>query len=68
MDFIETVTENGRVSFRISEKGLRFLNQYQVLLEMLSTAFPDNGVATIACDLKRQTQGALSPAATEWMR
>jgi predicted transcriptional regulator len=67
MGFIETVTEKGRVAYRISEKGLRFLNQYQVLLEMLSTEFLDDGVATITCDLKRQTQAAPSPA-TQWMR
>jgi predicted transcriptional regulator len=67
LGFIETVAESGRALYRISEKGLRFLNQYQVLLEMLSTAFPDDGMATITCDLKRQTQVPPSPA-TQWMR
>ena len=65
--FIETVTENGHVAYRTSGKGLEFLNQYHVLLEMLSSAFTDDGMAAIACDLKRQAQSTPSPT-THWMR
>jgi predicted transcriptional regulator len=64
--FIEAVTEKGQAAYKASEKGLDFLNQYRVLLEMLSGSLAGESLAAIAYEL-RQAQSAPS-STTQWMR
>jgi predicted transcriptional regulator len=40
--FIETEIRDGKVSFRVSERGLAFLRQYNILRDMLLSAHMDN--------------------------
>jgi predicted transcriptional regulator len=40
--FIETEFRDGKVSFRVSEKGIAFLRQYNILRDMLLSAYIDN--------------------------
>jgi len=53
MDFIEMEVKDGRVLYRTSEKGLDFLRQYYVLLEMLLNAYAPNKQTTLFIKLNK---------------
>lgn len=40
--FVKTEFREGKVSFRVSEKGVAFLRQYNILRDMLLSAYIDN--------------------------
>jgi len=49
---IETGISRGRISYRTSEKGKKFLRQYCILQELLLTDNQDS-VANLVCDINR---------------
>jgi len=48
MDFIETDTKEEKVSYRLSERGLAFLRQYNILRDILLNAYYRNKAVDIA--------------------
>jgi len=47
--FIKVNLKEGQALYRASEKGLEFLRQYNILLEMLFNAYVQNKQANIVC-------------------
>jgi predicted transcriptional regulator len=68
--FIETGIEKGQITYRASRKGLDFLNQYHILLEMLSNSRTLDSTTTITYEIDKaemHNQTATS-STTRWMR
>lgn len=69
--FIETCIENGRIEYKANERGLNFLDQYYLLLEMLSgeEALNRSLNATYVFEHEAEAQNrAATSSATHWMR
>jgi len=69
--FIETEKERGRVFYRTSTKGLSFLDQYYVLLEMLSNPQVSTnavGIPNFLEDKAEIQDQPITSATTRWMR
>lgn len=69
--FIETCIENGRIEYKANERGLNFLDQYYLLLEMLSgeEALNRSLNATYVFEDEAEAQNrAATSSATHWMR
>jgi len=63
--FVEAATDKGQAAYKTSEKGLEFLSQYRVLLEMLSGDLSDEGFATVVEPRQAQTT---SGSTVPWLR
>lgn len=69
--FIETMIEKGKISYRTNKKGLDFLDQYYVLLEMLSGAETSGRMQNMACMFADKAEAQSRPTtgpANHWMR
>ena len=67
--FIETIQEKDRVFYRTSMKGRDYLDQYYVLLEMLSNTQGPSDTTSIPIMLENRTQDhSTKGASTRWMR
>ena len=69
--FIETRIENGKTAYKANERGLNFLDQYYLLLEMLSgeeTLSGNLNAAYVFRDEAETQNRATTSSATRWMR
>jgi predicted transcriptional regulator len=69
--FIETIQEKDRVFYRTSVKGRDFLDQYYVLLEMLSNTQISSNRASIPMMLENRAESrdhSTKGASMHWMR